>query len=189
MRRYEGVIEGVVVPGLRATASVFHLDLDNLVAQVVDPADSLLVFENVNQARSTGVEVEADLRLAQGLSARGSYTYQRAQDPATGDELANSPRHLATFGVSGPVGGEQLRASLDVRYAGRQHTNAGPKDPGHATADLTLLGRLVRERLLLSGSVYNLFDAAYGDPVGMEQTVVLIPQDRRNYRISIQYQF
>jgi iron complex outermembrane receptor protein len=185
MESFEAVYEALPTPGLRVTATAFHLNLRDLVTQVQDPTDSLLVYRNLGQVRSQGFELEADVRLAGGARAGASFTLQDADDPLTGADLASAPRHLATAHVSVPVVGDRVRASLAARYVGSQHTVMGAAVRGNTAADVTLLGTLT-PYLTVTASVYNVFDAFYANPGGSEQAVSVIPQNRRNLRLNLQ---
>lgn len=183
---YEAVFEGVPTPGLRLTASAFHLHLSDLVTQIRDWTDGLLVFRNGGGARSSGLEFEADVRLAAGANVRATYTYCRAQDAVTGQQRPNAPRHLATASVSVPLFSERTRASFATRYIGGQTTSAGAWVGAHTVTDATVLISAGAQRVTLSAGVYNLFDVSYSDPAGSEQVVMRIPQDRRNVRVGVQ---
>ena len=98
------------------------------------------------------------------------------------------PRYLATAYVSVPAARDRLRASLSARYVGSQQTVGGLTVRGNTVTDLTVLGTL-NARLTVTVGVYNAFDASYGDPAGSEQVVSVIPQNRRNMRLTVQARF
>ena len=56
-------------------------------------------------------------------------------------------------------------------------------------ANVTLLTRNWKKGPSLSLSVFNLFDRKYGDPGGAEHAQTLIPQDGRNFRVQVRYEF
>jgi outer membrane receptor for ferrienterochelin and colicins len=72
---YEIVCEQQLAPNVTATVSGFHFEMDDLIDQFTDPADGLLVFKNLNQATSSGVEVGVTGMWDSGLKGRCSYTY------------------------------------------------------------------------------------------------------------------
>lgn len=188
MESYEAVFESKPLRGLRLTATAFLLNLGGLVAQVQDSVDSLLVFRNVGRVRSQGMEMEADVRLADGASAGASFTLQQASDPVTRAVLSTTPRYLATAHVSIPAARGRLRTSLAARYVGSQNTGSGVVVGGSTVADLTVLGSLT-PALTASAGVYNVFDASFTDPAGTGQVAAVIPQNRRNARLSLQVRF
>jgi iron complex outermembrane receptor protein len=188
VKSYELVFEGVPTPGLHLTASLFALRLRDLVRQVVDPTDSLLVFRNMGQARSIGIELEADVRLTNGVNAGLSYAHQDGDDPATGTDLPSSPYHLVDAHFSAPLFGERARASVVARHVSSQTSIGGTVIPASTVADLTVFGRVTLHVNLL-GAVYNIFDATYAQPGGSEQVLSAIPQSRRTARLGLQMSF
>ena len=52
-----------------------------------------------------------------------------------------------------------------------------------------LLAQPLSRGLELSGTVYNLFDHAYGDPGGEELAQDIVMQDGRVFRVGVRYQF
>jgi iron complex outermembrane receptor protein len=176
--------------GVRAEASLYRQRVQRLIGLTTDPADSLLVYRNLEQARSTGVEVEVAARLAGGVQGRISYAYQHASDGTTQNQPVNSPRHLARVGLSMPAWGDRVVGSAEVRYASARPTRAGDRAAAHALTNLTLLARPVsRGPAELSLSIYNLFGNRYGDPGGEEHAQDLIQQDRRTIRAGLRFQF
>lgn len=188
VRSYELVFEGVPTPGLHVTASVFTLRLHDLVRQVVDPADSLLVYRNLGEARSIGAELEADVRLANGVNAGMSYAMQDADDPADETDLPSAPNHLVQAHFSAPLLGDRVRASLVARYTSEQSSANGVRVGANTVADLTVLARLGPHVGLL-GAAYNLFDANYRQPGGSDQVIDAVPQSGRTARVGLQMSF
>jgi len=41
----------------------------------------------------------------------------------------------------------------------------------------------------VTAGIYNVLDEDYGDPGGTEHAQDVIPQDGRNYRVTVRYQF
>jgi vitamin B12 transporter len=76
-----------------ATASVTYFDnrIHDLIELVYAPP--LYTSENVNRARTKGVEAELNLYLASWLQADLGYTYTDARDLGTGDELLRRPEN------------------------------------------------------------------------------------------------
>jgi len=174
-----------VRPGLRTALSIFRTELDGLVGQVEDPVDGLLVFRNIDEARTSGFEVEADYRTPGGISARGAYTFQSMKKNLEGAVFSNSPRHLVQGRLSVPVAGDRVRASLSGRRISSQMTWMGVEAPPYSVADLTLLAWIRPDRLRLEVNSRNLFDAAYGTPAGVDVDMPVVPQDRRSISLGI----
>jgi len=184
----ELVLESTPLPGLRMTASVFHLELQDLVSQMVDSTDSLLVFANSGTVRSVGMELEAELRLASGFTAGLSYTHQDADDPTRNAELSSAPYHLLKGHLSMPALHDRVRASIGTRYVSGQLSPRGGMVAASTVTDLSLTGQPVAS-LGVSFAVHNLFNAWYAQPAGSEQVIAQIPQPRRTVRVGLQVRF
>jgi iron complex outermembrane receptor protein len=189
IQTFELVGEQQIGNGLRATVSAYHLAVKDLIGLTTDPADSLLVFQNLSRARSTGIEAELRGRVG-GVEGRVSYAYQRASEGARSAAPVNSPRHLARLGLSVPLAREQFRSSVEVRHVSRRPTVAGASASAYTVANLTVrfLPRFLRETEA-SLTVYNLTNAAYGDPGGEEHVQDVIRQDGREFRVGVRVGF
>lgn len=187
---YEIVAEHELQHNFRLTASVYQNEISNLVNQVTDPADGLLVFQNIGQVKTRGAEFEAERAWDGGMRLRASYAWQITRDQTTGAELENSPNQLAKLNYSQPVWGDALRAGVELQYTGPRKTLAGATTGGYGVANLTLLSRKLARGLELSASVYNLFDKRYADPARPEHVPIdAIEQDGRNFRLKLGYRF
>jgi iron complex outermembrane receptor protein len=147
------------------------------------------VYQNYGKAVATGVEVELDGHLADGLQGRASYSYADAEAPVTGQPLSNSPQHLGKLNLSYPVVQRRLFASLDAQYTSSVQTLAGNTLSGFSVFNVTLLGHTLGKHLDLSGSVYNVFNKKYFDPGRPEDPEDAIQQDGRNFRIKLTGRF
>lgn len=173
---------------LRAGVSLYRLQASRLIQLTTDPADSLLVFNNLSQVRSTGIEVEAEGSF-DGVSARASYAFQHVRDRMTDERPVNSPAHVGRMGLSLPVWRDRARVSCEARFLSERRTVAGGRVPGYGVVNLTVLGHPVDERLELTGGVYNLLGHSYADPGGEELVQERVTQDGRVFRLSARYQF
>jgi iron complex outermembrane receptor protein len=155
---------------------------------VIDPADGLLVFDNVDEVEANGLEVQAEGRY-EWLSLRASHAIQRATDSRTGDELSNSPRHLTKLNATIPLYRDKLYAGVEAQY----HSEVRTVRPGHASdfvvANVNLFSRNLVKGLELSAGIYNLFDSRYGYPGSHDHLQQIIPQDGRSFRIKLTYKF
>jgi iron complex outermembrane receptor protein len=188
---YEFIAEHELQPNFRVTASVYQNGISNLINQVTDPADGLLVFQNIGgQVKARGAEFEAERAWTGDMRLRASYAWQVTRNQATGAELENSPRQLVKLNYSQPVWGDGLRAGAELQYTGPRKTVAGAAMGGHAVANLTLLSGKLARGLELSASIYNLFDKRYADPARPEHVPIdAIQQNGRNYRLKLSYGF
>lgn len=187
IRTYELVFEQYLPHGLLFTASGYRYGIRQLITQVRDPADGLLVFENVDAINAKGLELGMETRLSNGLLARVAYAWQEAEDEHSERQLNNSPRHMAKLNLSVPLAGGAWSAALEMQYLSSLRTLAGNEAPGFLLANATLLGRRVVKGLDLSLSLYNLFGRSYAYPGSTGHIQDVIPQDGRSFRVKLSY--
>ena len=128
IRSFEVVLWGRPRPGLTARVSGFRWAADRLVEQELDD-DGLLVFENGGALTSTGVEVEASYRDADGWLAFGGAAYSRVDtevdDGAGGTRAARaigSPAWTGSAGGSTPLVARVFHLSTEVQVIGARST-------------------------------------------------------------------
>ena len=185
----ELVYEQVLSKSLRLTSSFFHSDVDGLIGLRTDPADGMMVFENLVRARSTGFEGELEGQWQNGYRGRISYTNARARDDSMNRVLSNSPRHVGKGNLTVPLWRDRLGAGLEVQAMSSRMTVKDRECGGFWLANLTITGRNVRTHLEMSASAYNLFDRSYADPMSVEFRQEVLPQARRNFRVKLTYTF
>jgi outer membrane receptor for ferrienterochelin and colicins len=185
---YEGVYEQYVGHRFRFSVSGYRYEVSDLISEQLDPVDGLRQFLNVDSVLAHGLEVEVERKQEGGLSLRASYARQRAEDRITGEELTNSPRHMAKVNVSAPLFRETLNGAIEIQYLGGMRTLAGETTGGFVLGNATLSARLV-EKLNLSLSVYNLLDRDYSYPGTAGHLQDSIEQDGRTFSAKATWQF
>ena len=92
------------------------------------------LYQNINEARITGLEAGAETRLPAGFSLRGDYTYLDSENRTTNQPLSERPRHSGHgtlrwepddrrfVQLRGEYVGEQLMLSNAVQYAVPDYT-------------------------------------------------------------------
>lgn len=185
----ELILERQINPNLRATAGGFSYTMKDLVDQYVDPADGLLVFQNLGEVKARGIELALLGRWDSGLRSRVSYSYVRAEDEETGRTLVDSPKYLAKLNLIAPVVPERLFAGLEVLYDGRARTLGGESARDFAVTNLTMTYVSASKRLEVAASLYNLFDVDYAYPAFGEHLQDTIEQDGRTFRVGLTYRF
>jgi outer membrane receptor for ferrienterochelin and colicins len=183
---------------VRTAVSTYWYKADRLITTALDDTTFLgATYVNQGQVRAKGLELEAQLRLRGESRAMVSYAFQRAADHETGDELPNSPRHLAKARVSlpGPVG--RSFVSIETQYLSSRTTFPRPdsgdglytgKVGAAATANVTLVQPLGRA-WELTGGIRNLFDTKYSDPVSEQHLQEAVEQNGRTARIGLTWKF
>lgn len=206
IKTYELIYEQYIGNNIRGTVTGFYYDIDNLIAQVTDPADGLLVFRNLDQVKAEGAEAELEGKWDNGLSGRVSYSFVHAEDSATGRTLGNSPQHLAKLNLTIPLLGDKVFLGVEERFTSRRKSVIGNYAKEYFVTNLTLFSRDLLKNLELSASVYNLFDYRFGDPGGEEHVqdnetpdpsrfadpahpLDIIEQDGRVFRVKLTYRF
>jgi iron complex outermembrane receptor protein len=80
-------------------------------------------------------------------------------------------------------------AGLEFQYMSERVTESGGQTGGYGITNFTLSSEEIYKRLVLSASIYNLFDKQYADPVSDEHVQDSIVQDGRNFRVKATYTF
>jgi iron complex outermembrane receptor protein len=164
--------------------------IKDLIRQRVDPADGLLVFNNLEKVEAKGIELELEGKWPSGIEGRISYTFQKAKNKETRETLINSPEHLAKFNLTLPLIKNKLFLGLEEQYTSQRKTIAGNEVNGFFLTNLTLFSRnLFLKNVEISGSIYNLFNKKYEDPVGPELVQDAIKQDGLTFRLKLTYSF
>lgn len=187
IQTYELVLEHSFLANLRVSASGYYYAIDDLISQ--ETVGGLQMFQNRKTAHAKGLELELEGGDEEGLTARASYALQQAEDDDTGEELNNSPRHLAKVGLRLPLHRGGLFAGLDVQYSSSVKTRFGNRAPAFAVVNATLFSRELVENMELSATVYNLLDREYGYPGSTGHVQDVIPQDGRSFRLKLTYRF
>jgi iron complex outermembrane receptor protein len=170
-------------------ASVFTYRIDDLIDQVLDPADLLVQYRNVSSVSSRGVEVEVSGKMARGVLLRGAYTNQRTTDDGTGLRLTNSPVHTMLGSAAFPLFGDRAHLALQGRYLSPRFTLKGLETRHEAVLDLTFTSSELWPWLDLTLGLRNLLDQEYADPAGNEHMQDVIPQDGRTWFVTLRHRF
>jgi iron complex outermembrane receptor protein len=170
------------------TASFYHYDMKNLIDTKIDPVDSLKQFQNLNNVRANGFELEVNGRLKMGLGLNASYSYQDVVDGDTHVKLTNSPSHLADIRLTYPFFA-YLSAALEMQYQSERVTVYQTTTPPFVLTNLNLIGHQFIEHVEFSLLVRNLFNVDYSLPGGFEHLQPGIQQDGRSFiaRLELKY--
>ena len=182
---YELILEQNFGGRYFGVVSVYNYDVENMIDQVIDPADSLMQFRNINKARGRGVEFELAARQMFGLSWHATYNYQNAEDVLLGTTLTNSPNHIAEIGLSYPWPG-YLHTAVETRYESERLTIIRSKTDSYFLTNLNFIFKPKSEVFKLVFSIRNLFDVDYQCPGGLEHLQEHIAQNGRNIGIRFE---
>ncbi len=192
VRSYEVVWEQYLPANLRLSLSGFYNQTQDLIVQTLDPSGDFIVFRNVDETSTKGMEFEVQHTGRRGLLARASYSLQRTENVETHQELSNSPRHLVKGNLAVPLLSDKVHAGVEVQYSSSARTTPGRtirRADDYWVANLTLFSRELFRNLELSATLYNLFDKRYAYPAGEELVPELIWEDGRTFRVKLSYRF
>jgi len=176
--------------------SYFNYKLDDLIEQVIDPADSLLQYRNMDKAKASGIESELRVHNPNNeLYAYASYSYQLAKNTTLDTKLANNPEHMAKFGGSYPIW-EIISVGADFLYESSRITAYDTKTKSYFLSNMNLIFRFHSlenentdywDHLELSLRVKNIFDIKYSHPVSVEFKQRSIEQDGRFIGVNLKW--
>lgn len=184
IRTTEFVWEQGLARHLWFSTSAFYNDIDDLITQ--EPAgDASLIFRNLQQVSSRGLELEVRGQLSGGLEGAASYSFQETKDGITDQFLTNSPRNLVKLNLRQPLFKRKLSLGLDAQYRSRIQTSSGTSVSPFSIVNFTVLGRKIGKHVDVSASVYNLLDKKYFDPASGDTLQQAIEQDGRSFRVKM----
>ncbi len=165
-RSYDAGLE-YLGENVTAAVTVYRRDSRNLIAYVSCFAQTTGIctsrpfgtYDNVGRARAEGLEAELTLKPSPTFTLRSAYTYTRARDLGTGNDLARRPRHALTLSGDWETPLADLTLGADLRLTSTSFDDAAntARLPGGAIA--TLRASLpVTDRFTLFARVENLFD-------------------------------
>ncbi|TAK09101.1 MAG: TonB-dependent receptor [Candidatus Manganitrophaceae bacterium] len=176
--------------GAQGRISYFQTDIDNEVVPVVQPSGASKNFNRGGTAVH-GIEVEMRKQIFRlGTEVYGNYTYQKAENTVTDQRLADIAAHKGNVGVDLSLF-KHLNVNANLFMSGKKPRAPGDprKDaPGYALLDLTVIAREFNKGLELRGSVHNLLDKEYADP--LPPTVPGdLPREGRHVMVEALYRF
>lgn len=128
---YEAGAKGRVGRAVTFAASAFRVDWNNIQQDVYLQHCGAHFTANLGQARSTGFDLQATVRVAKGLTLDGTLSYTSAHftQNVAGGALATTVDHLETHPWTASIGGSYERpiatGSLYLR-GDYQYKSAGP---------------------------------------------------------------
>ena len=128
--------------------------------------------KNIEEARTRGVELKADLRFDQTTRAEVAYTYLEAENKTQNIRLLRRPRHSAAANLWHDFG-RGLRAGTGASWvAGREDVHASTF--GTIDGEDYFVARLygaweINEQLTFTARIENLFDESYEQVHGYPQ--------------------
>jgi vitamin B12 transporter len=162
-----GIEQSLASEKLTADFTYFSNDYENLV----DYNSATFRYSNIAKAKTHGIELSASVHATTALVFRGSYTYTKTEDKATGLELLRRPKNKVGFDTNYRFG-ENGDINFNLIYVGTRadidyssYPAAQVKMPGHAVANLAASYNLTKS-FQIFGRVDNLFNADYEEIIG-----------------------
>ena len=162
---------------LRFGATYFHNDIKDLIQTLTFSGPSCgnafgpcSMLDNVNSARTEGVESFAAATILPTLRVRGDYTYTKAVDATTGLELARRPQHKGSVTVDWNATEALLLSATVVRVSGwidvsRDFSIPRLNAPGYTVVNVAANYK-VNNNVTAFARADNLFNEHYQNPTG-----------------------
>jgi vitamin B12 transporter len=162
-----GIEQTLFDGGFAFGATYFENEVDDLIEGFVFvPSRGLFTAENVDEAETYGVETFVNARPLEGLSVELNYSYVRAEDKLTGQDLTRRPKHKADVNLAWrPL--EELSLNLEVLFVGRRAEIGSARLGSYALTNLAASYEIY-EHLSAFARITNLFDREFQDPFGFE---------------------
>jgi vitamin B12 transporter len=128
-------------------------------------------YFNVQEAKTSGVEVFGELRPAEALNVRVGFTVLDTEDVTTGEDLIRRPEEKVTFSADYRFGSRGHMSLTGIYVGDRTDKDFSTLPAGTVTLNsytlVNLAGSLaISDRLKLTGLVENLFDEVYQEVFG-----------------------
>lgn len=185
---YELVYEHYFNSTYRLSLSGYSYYIDGLITQAKTEAGEPY-YDNLEDVRARGVELELEGSYKNGTLLRGSWTIQRAKDSATNLELTNSPRQLGKLSASAPILNSKVFANLDLQYNSHTLTLARTHSPSYWITNFTLNSHDRWSKVELTAGIYNAFDEQRLFPGSEEHAQAVLQQEGRTYGAEVVVRF
>ncbi|KJU87601.1 TonB-dependent receptor [Candidatus Magnetobacterium bavaricum] len=103
IKTYEIVLGQSLGQGVLVEASLFHNDIKNLITMETDPADGLIVYNNVESLITKGAELQLEKAWDNGIKGTIGYNYQQTKNALANQTVVNSPAHLIKANLMAPL--------------------------------------------------------------------------------------
>jgi iron complex outermembrane receptor protein len=173
---------------LALRASVYQWKLKDLVTLGIDTASGLPQYQSGASIDAKGIELSADKTWSNVARVRGSVSYQDAKQDGNG-QLLNSPHWLGRLNAAAPLPWAGLRASYEWQYDSSRRTLDGSEASGYGISNIGLLADGWVRGLMVSFTVFNVFDEDYSHPGADTNWQNTLQQDGRSYRLKLTYRF
>ncbi|MCP4349884.1 MAG: TonB-dependent receptor [Desulfobacterales bacterium] len=190
IQTYEAGLEYRFLKNFSAGLNYFHNEIKDMIVTGPKPLGGPADFINADGTTKTdGIEAELDFYFAKNSHGYINCSYQDGED-RNGNDLANAAHWVANAGYNQGLG-KYFNANLNISWIGKRPRAAGDTrdDLSSSTlADLTFIAKNFWKGFEIRGSVYNLFDEDYRDPLDTRVPNDL-PNQKRMFLAEIRYKF
>lgn len=164
---------------LRLGLNVFNYWWSDIIRFVPDSGSTTITAQNSGQQTGHGLELEADWRIAEGLTVLGNYSYQHSVDETTHHDAGYAPHHKVYLrGDWEFLPNWHLNPQIDWIIDRRRPAGDNrPNVQDYLWADLTIRRKYLLDHWEAAFSVRNLFDSDAREPSPSGTRQALIPND------------
>lgn len=189
--------EGLFDDSLNASLALFRINQLNMMNSFSCPLG--VCYDQLGEARSEGVEFEANWKPTERLQMTFGYAYTNARVTKSniplqvGAQLANAPKHMASSWISYAFS-DDWRGGFGLTHTG-DYQGLVPSDkspglmpmPGSTIADLALT--YTQPNYSVNLKLGNLFDKTYYEATGLTAPIQIVPGAPRNITLSFRAHF
>ncbi|HXJ38813.1 MAG TPA: TonB-dependent receptor, partial [Bryobacteraceae bacterium] len=160
---FEFVFERKLTQKVNALLSVYRYGLSGLLVGVTTPS-GLLQYQNTDNVRASGMEVELNGYPVPWLEIATSMALQRAVDSSQNATLNNSPGRIGKLRFSVPLFTSRFSLASSMQYVGPRRTLDRVSLLPVFHHDITISAKRLPGNLELQAGVRDLWGARYSDP-------------------------
>lgn len=103
----------------QVSLTAFKSSVSNLIVRspIPNTSPTRLMYVNAGSAKFEGLEIETDAKLFDGLTWKGSYTFQTNRDERNQNNKTQMPNHMAKIGLSYDVNSNLQISAFDTYFS------------------------------------------------------------------------
>ncbi|MGI1678608.1 MAG: TonB-dependent receptor [Cellvibrionaceae bacterium] len=151
---------------LKTQLNVFYYEVDGLIDFVDTDGDGIKTAQNVLDQNGRGFEAEVAWEALETIDIVANYSWQKAENSDTGDNIANAPKHLFYIDFRWELTEQWLVTSQWNYVGGRERSPADARDNinDYALIDFNLISKQLFQNVDLRFSIKNIFDEDAREP-------------------------
>lgn len=153
-------------PRLRTSLSLFHYDVDGLIAFIPDPGGTASTAQNANDQTGHGFELEAEWKATDTVKLQGNFSLNRALNANTDARIAETPARklfMATHWLFAPDWSLHAKANWVMDRARAPGDLRDPVDD-YVWVDLVVRRQRLAKQWEAALLVQNLFNGKAREP-------------------------